>query len=111
MSFGRVIIKFNGPTGRRQCARVCFNWRHGAEFAQQVIAIGEADIGPSIIWILHNGLHEVIDTLVEIIRSATIPEITPFELKVLRFGIRNVPMGKSLQVLSIAADEYYDAGD
>ena len=67
-----------------------------------------ADVGLSIIWIFHDGLREIVNSLIEIVGRSAIPEITSFEIKVLSFGVWNVPIGRPLKVRFIVADKYHD---
>jgi nitrogen fixation protein FixH len=64
VGFGRVIVKFDRPFGRRQRARIGLTGRHDGIFAQQVVAVGEADISRSVVGIVNDGLGEVVDRLV-----------------------------------------------
>ena len=61
--FGRLVVELDSPSGGCEGARVGLTGRHERVFAQQVVAVGEADISGRVIGIVNDGLGEVVDRL------------------------------------------------
>src|SRR5215831_123087 len=73
VGLGGMIVKLYRLFGRGQSARVGLAGGHQRVFAQQVVAIGEADIGRSVVGVVNNGLGERVESLVQTVRGSLFP--------------------------------------
>ena len=87
MRFGGLAVEFDRFFRGGQRAWVGLRGRHHGVFAQQVVAVGESDIGGSIAGIVDDGLGERVHRLVQAVGSALLPVVTAFEVELLGFAI------------------------
>lgn len=87
MGIGGLRVELNGFLGRGKRIEKSLVGGHGGEFAQQVVAVGQANVGVGIAGIARNGLSESVHSLIQALGSALVPVKTTFEVKLLRLAI------------------------
>jgi hypothetical protein len=68
-----TIVEFHSFFRRRERAWVGFTGRHQSVFAEQVVAVGQTDVGVGVIGIVNDGLGEGIHGLVQTLRRPLVP--------------------------------------
>src|SRR5450631_1312926 len=87
VGIGGLRVELNGFLGRGKRIEKSLVRGHGGEFAQQVVAVGQTNVGVGIAGIARNGLSEGVHSLTQALGSALVPVKTTFEVKLLRLAI------------------------
>ena len=83
----QAVVERDGPPGRRLGARIGLLRPHQCVFAQQIVAVGQPDIGLGVFRIAHHGLGEAVDRLLQPVGRAGVPvrhagQIEPLGLRI-----------------------------
>jgi hypothetical protein len=92
MGLGERIIQLNCLLRGCNGPFVGFVLRHRCVFAQQVIGVGQSDIGLRVAGIMHDGLRKVVQRAVQAFGCSLVPLETSSEVKLvgeLYLGIGN----------------------
>jgi len=78
-------IEFDRLLRRRKCLEIGFIRGQDREFPQQVVAIGQSDVGVGIIGVARNRLMEGVYSLIQALRRSFVPVEAALEVVVIRF--------------------------
>ena len=76
----RSLVEFHRLLCGGQRTGISLFRGHDTELTKQVVAVGQSSIGLGVARIFHDGLREIIDSLVEIFGSPLGPVILAFEI-------------------------------
>src|ERR1017187_5032545 len=104
MGFTRGVVQLYSFPGGRQSAGIGFFGRHRAVLAEQVIAIGQAYVSLFVIWVVDDGLGEVIDGFVQGFGGALVPLISTLQIEIPGFRIWSVSCGDCFSLGDMRTD-------
>ena len=90
--FAERAIQFQGFDRRSLRLRKCLLWRHHCilPVSRQSISVGQAGISLGIFRVLFDGLIEIGQGNPQTFRRSFIPEVAPFEIRLVRLRINNL---------------------
>src|SRR5947199_6819732 len=88
--FGECVIQCQRLYCRFFCLWHCFMWGRKIVKRQSSVAISQADVAKSEIWIAFDALLELLDRLFDSVRSALVPKIAAAQVELIRLCIRAV---------------------
>jgi hypothetical protein len=87
MGLGEGIVEGDGFVGGGDGAGEGLRAGHGGELGHDVVALGEAGVGLGVIRVMHDGLGEGVDGLIEAAFGSAAPVVAALEVELLGFGV------------------------
>ena len=97
MGLGEGVVESDGFAGSGDGAGEGLRAGHGGELGHEVVAFGETGVGLGVIRVMHDGLGECVDGLIETAFGSAAPVIAAFEVELFGFGVGAV-MGGSVRI-------------